>query len=189
MLSGKATALRQKAKLSHCSSTNLRRRQICCWEILPYSAATRLASESHPRVRAGAALPPRVWQRRSVQSCRLCTWRKAVVTRSEHLLMCENKEPGGVCRLCSPNCHGAPGVRGAAQTEDGSGLWEEADCVSGVVPVAEYDALLVPRHDQVVISRRPVYCRDTALCVGRRSKRKRRKRMRRRRRRRRRHSF
>lgn len=59
-------------------------------------------------------------------------------------------------------------MRGAAQAEDGSGLWKEADCVSGVVPVAEDDALLVARHHQVVVSRRPVYCSDAALGVGRR---------------------
>lgn len=62
--------------------------------------------------------------------------------RSEHLSIAGNKL--GVPRLCSPDSHGAPGVRGAAQAEDGSWLWEEAGCVSGVVPVADQNSLLVP---------------------------------------------
>lgn len=66
----------------------------------------------------------------------------------------------------SPDGHGAPGVRRAAQAEDGSGLGEEAGRVSRVVPVTEHDALLVPGHHQVVISRGPVHRCDAALCVA-----------------------
>lgn len=67
--------------------------------------------------------------------------------------------------LSLPDGHGAPGVRGAAQAEDGSGLGEEAGRVSRVVPVTDHDALLVPRDHQVVISRGPVHRCDAGLCV------------------------
>ena len=43
-----------------------------------------------------------------------------------------------------PDSHQAPGVRGAGEAEDGPGLGEEAGGVSGVEPVADDNALLVP---------------------------------------------
>lgn len=62
-----------------------------------------------------------------------------------------------------PHSHGAPGMRGAGQAEDGSALRQEAGRVSGVVPETRHHTLLIARHHQVAISWRPVDCCDCAL--------------------------
>lgn len=65
----------------------------------------------------------------------------------------------------SPHSHSAPGVRGAGEAEDGPGLGKEAGGVAGVEPVTDHDALLISRHHQVFIHRRPVHRCHGGLCV------------------------